>query len=132
MKRRIETGANPCIIPWALFLGVACGFVACCMAGRKTTEIHQLTEVNRFHQLITPEALFYPTASQVKQLALYRTKKAKINVIIGGVPFSMVPVSRLTSCGQANWPGCLARSTRLSIWASVRPPWERWALSVQK
>lgn len=72
------------LIPRALFLGVGLAFVACCVAGRRSSESHQLGRVKRFHQLISPENLFYPTASQVKQLALTRSRKSCINVIIGG------------------------------------------------
>lgn len=72
------------LVPWALFAGVAMSFVACCVWGRKSAHTHQLIGVHRFHHLLTPESLFYPTASQVKQLALARTKNSRINVVVGG------------------------------------------------
>jgi hypothetical protein len=94
MKRRVENnGRHAFIVPWALFLGCLTAFAACCMAGRRCSETHVLTRVHRFHQLLTPESLFYPTASQVKQLAMARTRKSRINVIIGGS-------SVLNGCGQ--------------------------------
>lgn len=94
MKRRVEEYGRPAfIVPWALFLGVVCAFVACCVAGRRYSKTHHLTRVHRFHQLLSPEASFYPTASQVKQLALARSKKSCINVVIGGS-------SILNGCGQ--------------------------------
>lgn len=85
MRPRVEkSGRHAFIVPWALFLGCLTAFAACCVAGRRCSETHVLTRVHRFHQLLTPESLFYPTASQVKQLAMARTRKSRINVIIGG------------------------------------------------
>ncbi|MEZ0274011.1 MAG: hypothetical protein ACAH88_03840 [Roseimicrobium sp.] len=85
MKRPAKkTKVRHFIVPWSLFAGVVASFVACCMAGKQTTKTHQLVHFTRFHQKLSPESLFYPTASQVQRLVLARTKKERINVIIGG------------------------------------------------
>jgi hypothetical protein len=72
------------LVPWALLLGAVLAFGLCCFAGRSTTKENQFTRFKRFHRVLSPEAHFYPTANQVRRLALARTRKDRINVIIGG------------------------------------------------
>lgn len=83
-KNTGTTSKDYFVVPWALFAGVLVSFAACCVAGWKTTQEHQLTRFTRFYQRLSPESMFYPTASHVYRLGLARTKKERINVIIGG------------------------------------------------
>ena len=55
-----------CPTPAALLLGVVCTFVACCVAGRVAVRHNCFADFQRFHPHITPQTLFYPTASQVR------------------------------------------------------------------
>lgn len=72
------------LMPHSLFLGVVVGLVACSVAGRIASKKPTFKDVERFHALITPESLFYPTASQVKASVLSRLDPDKILVIVGG------------------------------------------------
>jgi hypothetical protein len=85
---REKTKSRSLVMPWALFLGILAGFVACCVLGKKSSRTHVFTRFERFHQVLCPEALFYPPASQVQILAQKRTKKELINVVIGGSSLS--------------------------------------------
>lgn len=58
--------------------------MACCWAGRKTTEENHYHSFTRFHQYIIPESLFYPTASQTYRIVRSKIKRDKILVVIGG------------------------------------------------
>ena len=72
------------ISPGALFLGIACSFLACCAAGRWAGRHNSLHHVERFHVYLAPESLFYPTVDQVRALARSRLDPAKIVVVGGG------------------------------------------------
>jgi hypothetical protein len=72
------------VAPWALFAGLAAGFTACCLAGRLAAGRNPFEGFQRFHPLLAPETLFYPTACQVRALAQSRLDPHKIAVVVGG------------------------------------------------
>jgi hypothetical protein len=72
------------IAPWALFLGLAAGFLTCCLAGRVAVRQNPFEHFTRFHTYLNPETLFYPTARQVRALARARLDPDKVAVIVGG------------------------------------------------
>lgn len=72
------------IRPNALFLGIACSFVACCMAGRSSSQRNPFHDFERFHAYLNPSTYFYPTASQVRELGRAKLPKDKIAVVVGG------------------------------------------------
>jgi hypothetical protein len=72
------------LAPRALFAGIAAGFLACCAAGFIASRHNQFAQFERFHQLISPESLFYPTACEVRALARARLDKDRVAVVIGG------------------------------------------------
>jgi lysophospholipase L1-like esterase len=72
------------VAPWALFAGLAAGFTACCLAGRAVSRQNPFERFERFHPLLAPETLFYPTACQVRALAQSRLDPHKIAVVVGG------------------------------------------------
>ena len=72
------------IAPRALLLGVAVSFLACCAAGFLASRRNPFRHVERFHQMLSPEALFYPTASQVLRLAEGRAGPDQVAVLVGG------------------------------------------------
>jgi hypothetical protein len=72
------------VAPWPLILGVAAGFLGCCLAGRLVSHRNPFGDFERFHQMIAPESLFYPTACQVRELARSRFDPAKVAVLISG------------------------------------------------
>ena len=75
---------NDRVCPPALFLGVLCAFVACCMAGRALSQRNPFVRFERFHYAIGPHSLFYPTASQVRALGRELLDRDRIAVIVGG------------------------------------------------
>jgi hypothetical protein len=65
-------------------LGAACGFLACCAAGRLAGGRNPFRQFERFHVFINPATYFYPTASQVRALAEERLGPSKVGVVVGG------------------------------------------------
>jgi len=72
------------LAPRALLLGTGVAFLACCAAGRVVSRLDLYQDVHRFHGLLSPYALYYPTASEVCQLARRRLDPAKNPVVVGG------------------------------------------------
>jgi hypothetical protein len=70
--------------PRALFLGAACAFAACCLAGRLGVRHNLFDSFERFHIYVNPSTCFYPTASQVRALGRARLDPDKVAVVIGG------------------------------------------------
>jgi hypothetical protein len=70
--------------PVPIFLGVAVGFLSCCIAGRVAARQQSIKFFVRFHQGLTPAAHYYPTYSQALNVARERVKPGKILVIICG------------------------------------------------
>jgi len=72
------------LAPPALLLGVVCAFVGCCLAGRVVAARNCFANFRRFHPHITPQTLFYPTASEVRALGRELLDRDRIAVIVGG------------------------------------------------
>jgi hypothetical protein len=72
------------IAPRLLILGVLVSFVGCCLAGFVVSRQNHFKEFHRFHALIGPESLYYPTVCQVRALAQSRLDPEKIVVLVGG------------------------------------------------
>jgi hypothetical protein len=72
------------ISPPVLFVGMAGAFAVCCLGGRLASRQNLFQHFQRFHNYINPMTQFYPTASQVRELARSRLEEGKILVIIGG------------------------------------------------
>ncbi|HEY9598665.1 MAG TPA: hypothetical protein V6D33_13445 [Cyanophyceae cyanobacterium] len=70
--------------PYPVFLGVLFSFALCSSIGRDVSYRNPFQHFHRFHQLISPESLFYPTARQLLELSQAKIPKSKIAVIIGG------------------------------------------------
>jgi hypothetical protein len=81
------------VAPWALLLGALLSFLGCCAAGAWYSRQPVYENFQRFHQLITPESLHYPTASQVLALARAQLPPDRVAVVVGGN-------SVLNGCGQ--------------------------------
>src|SRR5438045_8141064 len=72
------------VAPWALLLGVAAAFLGCCAAGRLAGSRNHIHHLERFHALVGPDTLYYPTVCEMCQLARSRLDPGKVVVIIGG------------------------------------------------
>jgi hypothetical protein len=72
------------IRPNALFFGVACGFLACCLAGRLVAGHNHYPNFTRFHSFINPESLHYPTASECLAVAEDGLAPDQVAVVVGG------------------------------------------------
>jgi hypothetical protein len=70
--------------PRALFLGAACAFAACCLAGRYVSRLNHYPHFTRFHQMISPRSLHYPTASQCLAVAEADLPPDRVAVVVGG------------------------------------------------
>ncbi len=70
--------------PNALFLGVACAFAACCLAGRQVSRHNFYRDFVRFHPLVNPQSLYRPTASQLLALAESQLGPDQVAVVIAG------------------------------------------------
>ena len=67
-----------------VLLGVAVGFVGCCLAGHIFARLNCLRDFRRFHPCIDYRTLYYPTVSQVRSLAREKLPRDRIAVVIGG------------------------------------------------
>jgi hypothetical protein len=72
------------LAPRALLLGVAAAFLGCCLAGHLASRRNAIHDFERFHPLLAPESLYFPTVGQVRQLAKSRLDPDKVVVIVGG------------------------------------------------
>jgi hypothetical protein len=70
--------------PNAFFLGIACSFLTCCVAGRVVSRHNIFQDFQRFHVYLNPSTYFYPTASEVLELGRAELPADKIAVVIGG------------------------------------------------
>jgi hypothetical protein len=67
-----------------LFLGVFCGFLGCCLAGRLVAGHNLYRDFTWFHPLINPETLYRPTASQFLALAESDLSPDQVLVVVAG------------------------------------------------
>src|SRR5437773_5728158 len=72
------------IVPGPLLVGVVVTFLGCCAAGHYLAYRNVYERVERFHWMISPENLHYPSASQVAALARSRLLPDRVAVIVGG------------------------------------------------
>lgn len=72
------------LAPEAVLLGAVLAFLACCAAGHRAATCDASENFTRFHPLIAPESLHYPTIRQLRQLARAKLDPAKVAVIVGG------------------------------------------------
>jgi hypothetical protein len=72
------------LAPRALLAGAACAFLACCLAGARLSRANPFVGFERFGRLLSPEALFYPTARQVRALGRDLLPQDKVAVVVGG------------------------------------------------
>jgi hypothetical protein len=82
------------IAPNSLLLGAVLGFAGCCLGGYLASRHNPFNAFERFHVFLSAETHYYPTASQVGELARSKLDPTKIAVIVGGS-------SRLHGTGQA-------------------------------
>ncbi|HKV42881.1 MAG TPA: hypothetical protein VJX67_27030 [Blastocatellia bacterium] len=68
----------------AFLWGVGLAFAACCLAGYVASRYNPFYNFHRFHVKMAPESLFYPTASQFRDIVLSTADASKIIVIVGG------------------------------------------------
>lgn len=69
---------------WAFTAGLLTGVAALSLLGRFVASQNYIEDFHRFHRYINYESLFYPTASQVRALALASGPPDQIFVIAGG------------------------------------------------
>jgi hypothetical protein len=67
-----------------LLAGVACAFAACCLLGEHASRRNPFVGFRRFHNLMNPRTLFYPTAAQVRAVARDGLRRDQVLVVIGG------------------------------------------------
>ncbi len=72
------------VAPWPLLVGVVAAFLACCLAGHLAGRRNHHRQFHRFHILLSPQTLYYPTPCEVRALARDRLGRDRIVVIVGG------------------------------------------------
>jgi hypothetical protein len=72
------------VAPWPLLAGIVSAFLTCCLAGRLVSRRPLYERFGRFHRLISPESLYYPTASQLKAQAEAGLRDDQVLVVVGG------------------------------------------------
>lgn len=86
----MSTGEPPTFLarlarrPLPILLGVAVGFLACCVAGRVAARQQPYKNFVRFHPHIAPDSHYRPPFEQVLNLARQHAAPGKVLVIIGG------------------------------------------------
>lgn len=69
---------------WALLAGIATGFLLATWEGHRASTYSKPANFKRFHQRISPDAIFYPPYAMLEKLALVRWRPGKTIVILGG------------------------------------------------
>lgn len=69
---------------WCLLAGVLVGFAGAVWQGHQAAGYSKPARFQRFHQRISPDALFYPPYSMLETLALARWEPGRILVLLGG------------------------------------------------
>lgn len=69
---------------WLLLAGILAGFLGATWHGHLAARYSKPDNFRRFHQRISPDALFYPPYAMLENLALARWEPGKVLVIIGG------------------------------------------------
>lgn len=69
---------------WLLLGGILTGFLGATWHGHLAARYSKPDNFRRFHQLISPDALYYPPYAMLETLALARWQPGKTLVIIGG------------------------------------------------
>ncbi len=72
---------------WSVLAGVVLGFGLCCVAGRVVSRRPMFEHFLRFHGPISPQGLFYPTASELVSYVEGTVPKSKYLVVVGGASF---------------------------------------------
>jgi len=72
----------------ALLVGFLFGLAAVSLAGRYFAKHSFYKDFTRFHLFLSPESLFFPTASNLRQIVLENSTEEQIIVIIGGSSIS--------------------------------------------
>ena len=72
------------ISSWLLVGGIAIGFLLASWAGQRAAATSRPESFQRFHQRISPDALFYPPYAMLETLALEHWQPGQTLVIVGG------------------------------------------------
>ncbi len=70
--------------PKYFFLGFFLGFILCCVSGYVVSTKARFHHFSRFFRAIDPQALYYPTASELLVTARHDVRPEQILVLIGG------------------------------------------------
>ncbi len=70
--------------PRTFLAGLAAGLVLCSVVGRTVSHRGYHTAFTRFHQVISPEAQYYPTLGEMCGIVRMRCRPDQVLVIVGG------------------------------------------------
>lgn len=70
--------------PFPIFLGLAVGLLACCIAGRVAARKHTFANFVRFNVGNTSHTHYYPTFAQVLNVSRQHVKPGKVIVVVAG------------------------------------------------
>src|SRR5262245_46738126 len=73
------------LLPLPFFLGFSSGLLALSLLGATVQSAHLAENFVRFHQLLSPETGYFPTAHQTRAIVEHRIQeKPKVQVVVGG------------------------------------------------
>src|SRR5215217_551872 len=81
---RARVTSDPVLATRAFFAGLVVGLVCLSVLGRLVSQQPPLENFSRFAPILSPTALFYPTASEAVALARNSASPDEILVIVGG------------------------------------------------
>ena len=70
--------------PIPFLAGLAVGLIALSVIGRLVSQTNYIEHFQRFHRYISADSIYYPTASQLRQLARSSVTDGQVLVIVGG------------------------------------------------
>ena len=70
--------------PYAFLSGFVVGLIILSVAGRLVSQTNYVVNFQRWHRYLSPDAIYYPTASQFRMLAHESVAPGQVMVIVGG------------------------------------------------
>ena len=97
--------------PRTFLAGLVAGLVLCSVVGRTVSHRGYHKAFTRFHQVISPEAQYYPTLGEMCGIVRMRCRPDQVLVIVGGTRSSTGWGSPPRRCGPWSFSAASATGT---------------------